>query len=221
MIVFMINEEDQPTVADIYKCKKQDYYDFAISHTHDADAALDIVQDAFMVFIDKFEDRRTLSRKQMESYIMGIVKHKCYAEYRRGKREYLVENLDWVEDDAADIDNITSSHYDHEALHEAMDRLPTRSYEYLILSVAIEEFAQAIREHWGIENQLHWCLDVAFREDASRARRDNSPLNLNVMRKNALSLLKSADWGRIGLRKKMFRAAMSSAALEYVLTGIK
>lgn len=85
----------------------------------------------------------------------------------------------------------------------------------------IDEFAQAVREHWGIENQLHWCLDVIFREDASRAKRDNSPLNLNVLRKTALPLLQAADFGRIGIRKKMFRAAMSIPSLEYILTGKK
>lgn len=85
----------------------------------------------------------------------------------------------------------------------------------------IDEFAQAVREHWGIENQLHWCLDVIFREDASRAKRDNSPLNLNVLRKTALPLLQAADFGRIGIRKKMFRAAMSIPSLEYILTGEK
>ena len=127
-------------------------------------------------------------------------------------RDWLEQKADWTGLNA--IGGVTSTVDENGKI-----RTYTR---YFITSVTnIEEFAQAIREHWGIENQLHWCLDVAFREDASRARRDNSPLNLNVMRKNALSLLKSADWGRIGLRKKMFRAAMSSAALEYALTGIK
>ena len=132
---------------------------------------------------------------------------------------FLATDIDWLEQKADwtglnAIGGVTSTVDENGKI-----RTYTR---YFITSVTnIEEFAQAIREHWGIENQLPWCLYVAFREDASRARRDNSPLNLNVMRKNALSLLKSADWGRIGLRKKMFRAAMSSAALEYVLTGIK
>jgi hypothetical protein len=78
-----------------------------------------------------------------------------------------------------------------------------------------------VREHWGIENQLHWCLDVIFRQDASRARRDNSPLNLNVLRKIALPLLYAADFGKIGIRKKTFRAAMSIPSLVYILTGQK
>ena len=85
----------------------------------------------------------------------------------------------------------------------------------------VEEFARAVREHWCIENQLHWCLDVIFREDAARARKDNSPLNMNVMRKTALPLLKTADFGRIGIKKKMFRAALSVPSLEYILSGQK
>ncbi|KAA6327054.1 hypothetical protein EZS27_023918, partial [termite gut metagenome] len=46
-----------------------------------------------------------------------------------------------------------------------------------------------IRGHWGIENHLHWHLDVTFKEDACRARVDNAPLNLSIIRKFALQLL--------------------------------
>ena len=74
-----------------------------------------------------------------------------------------------------------------------------------------------MRKHWSIENQLHWCLDVVFREDYSRARKDNSPLNMNVLRKAALSLLKKADLGRIGLRKKMLIAALDTSILANVV----
>lgn len=57
-----------------------------------------------------------------------------------------------------------------------------------------DEFADSVRKHWSIENQLHWCLDVIFREDASRTKKDNSPLNLNVLRKFALKLASSSIW---------------------------
>ena len=50
---------------------------------------------------------------------------------------------------------------------------------YFITSLTdLNEFADSVRKHWSIENQLHWCLDVVFREDDSRSRKDNSPLNL-------------------------------------------
>lgn len=85
---------------------------------------------------------------------------------------------------------------------------------YFITSLTdINEFAHAVRSHWSIENQLHWRLDVTFGEDACRARKDNSPLNLNVLRKTALALLKAVQWGRIGLKKKMFIAALNPAKL--------
>lgn len=135
-------------------------------------------------------------------------------------REYsLVAQLDWLEQ-RQDWNNLKALGAVTSKVEEQGEiRTDTR---YFITSLTdIEEFAAAVRGHWGIENQLHWCLDVVFREDASRAKRDNSPLNLNIMRKTALPLLKAADFGRMGLRKKMFRAAMSSVSLHYVLTGIK
>ena len=81
----------------------------------------------------------------------------------------------------------------------------------------VNQFADAVRKHWRIENQLHWQLDVSFGEDSSRARKDNSPLNLNVLRKTALALLKGVDWGRIGLKKKMFIAALNPDKLLQLL----
>ena len=63
---------------------------------------------------------------------------------------------------------------------------------YYITSLAgnVKEFAKAVRGHWGIENSLHWVLDVAFREDECRIRKDNAPQNFAVLRHIALNLLK-------------------------------
>lgn len=73
----------------------------------------------------------------------------------------------------------------------------------------IERFSYAVRKHWSIENQLHWSLDVIFDEDASRARKGLSPLNLNILRKTALALYKHADFGpRVSMKKKRFTAAL-------------
>ena len=68
----------------------------------------------------------------------------------------------------------------------------------------------AVRKHWSIENQLHWCLDVIFDENSSKARKDMYPLNLNVLRKTALALCKHADFGkRFSIQKKCFAAALN------------
>lgn len=66
----------------------------------------------------------------------------------------------------------------------------------------MDRFAYAVRKRWAIENQLHWCLDVIFDEDSSRARKDMSPLNLNALRKTALALCKHADLGpRVSMKR--------------------
>ena len=93
---------------------------------------------------------------------------------------------------------------------------------YFITSLKdVQEFADAVRKHWAIENKLHWCLDVIFREDAARARKDNSPLNMNVLRKNALALVNQAKYGRISKKKMMFKAALNPDVLLTILFGAK
>ena len=86
----------------------------------------------------------------------------------------------------------------------------TRQFtRYFITSLTgLDEFARSVRKHWSIENQLHWCLDVIFREDASRARKDHSPLKLNVLCKIALNLVSQAQYGRISKKRMMFKAAL-------------
>lgn len=89
---------------------------------------------------------------------------------------------------------------------------------YFITSLTdVNEFSYAVRKHWSIENQLHWCLDVIFREDASRARKDNSPLNMNILRKTSLSLVTQAQYGRISKKKLMFKAALDPSVLLDIL----
>lgn len=99
----------------------------------------------------------------------------------------------------------------------------TQDRRYFITSLTdVGRFADAVRKHWSIENQLHWQLDVTFGEDGARARKDNSPLNLNILRKQALSMLNQADLGkRVSLRRKMSRAAMDDRVLQRVVFGQK
>lgn len=94
----------------------------------------------------------------------------------------------------------------------------TEDCRYFLTSLTdIDAFAHAVRNHWSIESQLHWQLDVTFREDSSRSRKDNSPLILNILRKEALRLLNHADFGkRVSTRRKMSRAAMDNTALDRI-----
>jgi len=83
-----------------------------------------------------------------------------------------------------------------------------------------EEFGRIIRNHWSIENNLHWTLDVSFGEDGCRAHKDNSPKNLTVLRKIALGLLRGINVGkRVSIKRKMFRASLNPNFLQKVLFG--
>jgi predicted transposase YbfD/YdcC len=77
--------------------------------------------------------------------------------------------------------------------------------------------AKAVRSHWGIENQVHWVLDVAFREDASRARIGHSAANLALIRKLALNLLRADPTRRIGVKGSRLKAGWDNADLLHVL----
>lgn len=82
-----------------------------------------------------------------------------------------------------------------------------------------QAFADLVRSHWGIENSLHWVLDVTFREDESRIRRKNAAENMCLMRRAAISLLKQENSKRRSLRAKRKLAGWSTDYLECVLKG--
>ena len=79
---------------------------------------------------------------------------------------------------------------------------------------------QAIRQHWGVENRLHWVLDVCFREDASTVRIGDGAQNLARLRHLALNLLRQEPTHRGSLATKRFRAALDDAYLGRLLAGL-
>ena len=87
------------------------------------------------------------------------------------------------------------------------------------LSPKVKRFAKAVRAHWGIENRLHWSLDVTFAEDKSRVRKDHSPLNLGMLRRLALSILRKDTSIKDSLRGKRLRAGWDEEVLLTILTG--
>lgn len=90
---------------------------------------------------------------------------------------------------------------------------------YYILSVLLsaKRFAEAVRGHWSIENNLHWQLDVSFREDECRVRTDHAPANLSVIRRFALGLLKRETSCRRGIETKRLKCAASDEYRQKVL----
>ncbi len=97
-------------------------------------------------------------------------------------------------------------------------RLKTEKRYYLSsLGQNAAEAANAIRSHWRIENSLHWVLDVAFREDDSRVRRDNGAQNLAVIRHVALNLLRQDKTSKLGIKNKRKKASYDNDFLSSLL----
>ena len=94
----------------------------------------------------------------------------------------------------------------------------TREDRYYLSSLPPDAatLGRAVRAHWGIENRLHWVLDIAFREDDSRYRADHGPENLAIVRHFALNLLRREP-GRASIAKKRFRAALDERYLRTLL----
>ena len=92
---------------------------------------------------------------------------------------------------------------------------------YFITSLANDarQILAAKRAHWGIENSLHWVLDVAFREDDSRVRQGNADQNLAILRQIALNLLKQEKTARGGIKAKRLQAGWNEDYLIKVLAG--
>jgi predicted transposase YbfD/YdcC len=80
-----------------------------------------------------------------------------------------------------------------------------------------QAFLKHIREHWQIENGLHWVLDIAFREDACRIRKDHAPQNMATLRHMALNLLKQERSVKVGMAAKRKMAGWDDTYLLKVL----
>ena len=102
-----------------------------------------------------------------------------------------------------------------------VDGKTTVETRYYISSLAnnAELFGQSVRSHWGIENSLHWVLDVALNEDDCRIRKDNAPENFSIMRRLAVNLLGREKSNKRGVKNKQFLAAMDNEYLSKVLAA--
>ena len=100
-----------------------------------------------------------------------------------------------------------------------VDEITTVQKKYYITSTSadIQTFAGATRKHWGIENSLHWCLDVGFREDECRIRKGNASENMAIVRHIALNMLKRESSSKKGIARKRLNAAQNDNYLENIL----
>lgn len=183
-------------------CEKQADYVFGLKANQ-----LTLLQDVKLFFASELVNEKTNTLEKDHGRIE--------------KREYYLEtNIDWLPCRSEWVNLNGIGMVRSTVISQKTGEITQESRYYITSLTDIEKFAYAVRKHWSIESQLHWQLDVAFHEDASRARKDNSPLNLNIIRKKALSLLNHADLGkRVSTRRKMSRASMDNVALELILSS--
>lgn len=135
------------------------------------------------------------------------------------KRTYsVITDLKWIEmlDSWRDLKSIIR--LDSE-IHNKTTGVRTAETRYYISSlIDVRKIATAIRSHWGIENSLHWMLDVAFSEDRNRKKNENAVVNFSLMNKIALDMLKREPSLKLGVKSKRLKAAWSLSYLEKVLS---
>jgi predicted transposase YbfD/YdcC len=105
-------------------------------------------------------------------------------------------------------------------VRETADKTSTEIAYYLLSQpFAPQRCNTIVRSHWGVENQLHWCLDVAMDEDRDRTRKDNAPENLAILRHIALNVMRR-DPRKASLRGKFKIAAWNNAYLLQLLAQL-
>jgi predicted transposase YbfD/YdcC len=98
---------------------------------------------------------------------------------------------------------------------------PSREQRYYLSSLAADaaSILDAVRDHWGIENSVHWVLDVAFREDECRIRKDNAAINMAMLRHLGLNLLRQDTSNKHGIKAKRMRAGWDNEYLLRILAA--
>jgi predicted transposase YbfD/YdcC len=132
------------------------------------------------------------------------------------RRYWQSDDIDWFED--AKIWEGLRSFCLVESVREQGERTEI-SRRYYISSLTCNEakVAHSIRGHWHIENSLHWCLDVVFNEDQSRARARHAAKNLGTLRAICLNLIKRIP-GKQSMKGKRFQASLND---EYLFLALK
>jgi predicted transposase YbfD/YdcC len=132
------------------------------------------------------------------------------------RRYYQSAELDWFAD-RAQWEGLQSVGMVESIREIGATRTVERRFYLSSLPLGAETFARAVRGHWGVENKLHWTLDVCFREDQSRARTGYAAENLATLRRLALNRLRREKTKRRGIKGKQLNAGWDHAYLLRLL----
>lgn len=189
----------QKTVAE-KAIEKQSDYILAVKGNHP------VMHDEIMLYMNALAQNTPAGFESVEKDHGRIETRRCWQS----------EDILWFED-KAEWKNLRSFCL-VEAIREYSGRIES-SRRYYISSLGCNEakVAQSIRGHWQIENSLHWCLDVVFNEDQSRARARHAAKNLGTLRAICLNLIKRIP-GKLSMKAKRFQASLND---EYLFMALK
>jgi predicted transposase YbfD/YdcC len=134
------------------------------------------------------------------------------------RRYWTTSHIDWLSDKASWKNLSTIVMVQRERLIDGKTSNET-SYYITSLKSDAKTIARAIRGHWGIENSLHWVLDIGFREDESRIRKDHAPANFAIIRHMALNLLRHETSCKRSIKGKRLKAGWDTEYLGKILKG--
>lgn len=165
--------------------------------------------------------------EEIERGGFGDLEHRCYESVEKDhgrietRRCWMVEAdaIEWLGEQGHEWAGLKSL-----AAIESQRRTGgkvTSEIRYFIssLSGSAEQLALAARGHWGIENSLHWVLDVTMNEDRSRIRKDHAPENLSILRKIAINSIKRETSTKSSVRVRIKKAGWDNSYLEKILVS--
>lgn len=149
-------------------------------------------------------------------------KEMCFEHGRQEIREYYVENsVLWLQENHPDWKGLNGIGACVSTVTEKGRTTTAISYSiYSQIGMGAEEYGKNKRAHWGIENSLHWVLDIGFREDESRMRAGNAAENVNVLRHIGINLLKQEKSCKLGIASKRKKCGYDPDYLYKVLNGL-
>jgi len=129
-------------------------------------------------------------------------------------------DIDWLKERHPEWSNLSSIVAITSERH--IGETVTQETRYFISSSLIpaERMLAAVRLHWGIENQLHWVLDMSFGEDQSRIRKGNAPSNVAIIRHAALNMIRGAKTKRMSIKRMRKAAGWDDVLLNDVLAQV-
>lgn len=170
--------------------------------------------------ISEYFEKEAFPKKKKELEGRGMYfKDMCNDHGRLETREYYIEkDISWMTDALKDWTGLQGIGACRSTVEE--NGSVTSSVSYAIFSdprMTAEKYGRYKRSHWGIENSLHWCLDIAFNEDQSRMRKGYSAENMNILRHMCLNMLKQEKTCRMGIKGKRKKCGWDHEYLIKVL----